>query len=404
MIDRIIEPRTSSVLPSAAVLSFSPLHRDARVQRQIRALRSICRVTAFGFTDPGIEGVQFVDASRRQLSMPRKALKAIQLKARLFGAVYDSEEAVRKTAAALENHDFDLIVANDIHTLPVALTNRRQAKILFDAHEYAPRQFESSYLWRHLFQTYQEHLCRTGIPQADAMTTVGPAIAEEYARVFGVRPAVVLSAPYYQAVRCEPRHDSTIRMVHHGSATRARRLEVMIDAMALLDERYRLDFMLIPNDSRYLSELQKRASSNPRIAFIPPVEPERIVETISGHDVGLCAYKPHSFNGYYALTNKFLDAIQARLCIVINPLEEMKKLVDKFDCGVIASDYTPRALAETLRALDRPRVEACRRAADAAAAELCYEKSAEVLLDIVRDLLGLGADEEPNRDAVPVRG
>ena len=272
---------TEAVQPAVAVLSFSPLHRDAHVQRQIRALQSICRVTAFGFTDPGIEGVQFVDASRRQLSMPRKALKALQLKARLFGAVYDSEEAVRKTAAALEDHDFDLIVAKDIHTLPVALTNCRQAKILFDAHEYAPRQLESSYLWRNLFQTYWEHLCRTGIPQADAMTTVGPAVAEEYAHVFGVRPAVVLSAPYYQAVHCEPRHDHTIRMVHHGSTTRARRLKVMIDAMALLDERYRLDFILVPDNSAYVEALRKRASSNPRVAFHPPVEPDSIAERLS---------------------------------------------------------------------------------------------------------------------------
>lgn len=393
-----------SAQPSAAVLSFSPLHRDARVRRQIRALQSICRVTAFGFTDPGIEGVHFVDASRQQLSMPQKALKTFRLKAGLFETVYGSEEAVRKTAAALEDHDFDLIVANDIHTLPVALTNRRQAKILLDAHEYAPRQFESSFVWRLLFQNYGEYLCRTRIPRVDAMTTVGPAIADAYARAFGVRPSVVLSAPYYQAIHCEPRHDRTIRMVHHGSATRARRLEVMIDTMALLDERYRLDFMLVPNDSRYLSELKKRASSNPRIEFIPPVEPERIVETISGHDIGLCAYEPHSFNGYYALTNKFLDAIQARLCIVINPLEEMKKLVDRFNCGVIASDYTPRSLTEVLRELDRPKVEACRRAANAAAAELCYEKSAEVLLGIVRELLGPGADEGPNGRAALSRG
>ena len=365
------------------------LHRDGRVQRQIRALTSMCRVTAMGWTDPCIEGVRFVDVSQRPRTTLETALMACRLKARRFETVYRSQQSVRKAAEALKDNDFSLIVANDIYALPVALTHRGSARVLFDAHEYAPRQFESWFLWRFFIQDYKEYLCRSRIPQADAMTTVAPAIGEEYTRNFGVRPALVLNTPHYRATPYAPRQDHTIRVIHHGVAIRPRCLEVMIDAMTHLDDHFRLDFMLVPNDPRYLTELRRRASPNPRITFLPHVEPERIVEVISDYDVALCTYMPHSFNGYYALPNKFFDAIQARLCVVINPLEEMKKLVDKFDCGVIAGDYTPRSLAETLRALDRDRVEACRRAADAAAAELCYEKSAEVFLDEARRLLQL---------------
>ena len=206
-------------LPSAAVLSFSPLHRDARVQRQIRALKTICRVTAMGWTDPCIEGVRFVDMSRRPLTILQKAYKGAMLKAGFFETVYHSEEPVRKATEALADHDFGLIVANDIDTLPVVLTHRERAKILFDAHEYAPRQFEHWFLWRFFIQKYKEHLCRTRIPQVDAMTTVGPAIADEYARVFGVRPSVVLNAPYYHtAALTRSREDS--RCHPHGAPWR----------------------------------------------------------------------------------------------------------------------------------------------------------------------------------------
>ena len=90
-------------------------------------------------------------------------------------------------------------------------------------------------------QKYKQHLCQTSIAQADAMTTVGPVIADEYARMFGVRPSVVLNAPYYHAAPPVPRDSSVIRMVHHGGASPSRRLEIMIDAMAHLDERFRLD-------------------------------------------------------------------------------------------------------------------------------------------------------------------
>ena len=266
------------------------------------------------------------------------------------------------------------------------------------------RQLEDWFLWRFFMQDYKEYLCRTRIPQVDAMTTVGPAIADEYMRVFGVRPAIVLNAPYYRAMPCVPRDGDIIRMVHHGGASRRRRLEVMIDAMALLDERYRLDLMLIPSDPKCLASLKRRASPDPRIAFPSPVKPDEIVEKISEYDVGLYSLPPKSFNARYAMPNKFFDFIQARLCIAIGPSPEMKQLVEQHDCGVVAQDFTAEALAKTLRTLDRRKVEAARRAADAAAAELCYEKSAEVLLGLVRDLLRLGANEGPNHDADLARG
>ena len=180
-------------------------------------------------------------------------------------------------------------------------------------------------------------------------------------------------------------------MVHVGSAFPYRRLEIMIEAMAQVDERFRLDFMLVLGNSGYLARLKKLASNNQRIAFVPPVAPDEIVERISTYDVGLCTYSPHSFSARYALPNKFFDSVQARLCIAIGPLPEMQRLVEQYDCGVVAADFTPGALARTLNNLNRQRVEACRRAPgrEIAAFDLCYERSAEVLQDTVLGLLGL---------------
>ena len=397
--DDSCESIMQSVRPSAAVLSFSPLHSDARVLRQIRVLSTICRVTAMGWTDPCMDGVRFVDVSGGPRTVRQTAQKACRLKARRFETVYRSDESVRKAATALRGHSHGLIVANDIDALPVALMYRGPARVLYDAHEYAPRQFESWFLWRFFMQAYKEYLCRIYIPQVDAMTTVGPTIAQEYAHRFDVRPAVVLNAPGYHAIPCIPRNGRLIRMVHHGNALRQRRLEVMIDAMAQLDDRFRLDFMLIPNSSGYLPELKERASSNPRITFSSPVDPTEIVERLKGYDVGLYSLPPYSFNARYALPNKFFDFIQARLCVAIGPSPEMKTLVEQHGCGVVAKDFTAQALAETLRALDRRKVEACRRASDAAAADLCYERGADVLLAMARRLLGLDEEDRVHREA-----
>ena len=355
-----------------------------------------------GFTDPGIEDVRFIGVGRRPQTILQEAYKGIMLKAGCFETAYHSEEAVRKAADALESHDFGLIVANDIAALPVALSHRKRAKILFDAHEYAPREFEHRFLWRFFMQDYKKYLCRTRIHQVDAMTTVGPAIADEYAREFGMRPSVVLNAPYFRETPCERHNGDVIRMVHHGGANRERRLEAMIDAMALLGGRFHLDAILVPGDAAYIASLKKRASFNSHVSFLSPVQPTEIVETLSGYDVGFYALPPSNFNARYALPNKFFDFIQARLCIAIGPSPEMKKIVEKYDCGVVAKGFTADALAEMLRTLDRQKVEAYRRATNAAATDYCYERSAEVMENIVRGLLGLGGEKrERGTPAVP---
>ena len=41
-------------------------------------------------------------------------------------------------------------------------------------------------------------------------------------------------------------------MVHHGGASPSRRLETMIEAMDQLDDRFRLDFMLLPSVPKYM--------------------------------------------------------------------------------------------------------------------------------------------------------
>ena len=368
------------------------------MQRQIRTLTSICRVTALGWTDPCIEGVQFVDVSQKPRTRLETAIMACRLKAKRFETVYRSQQSVCKVAEALRDHDYALIVANDLYALPVALTCQGNAKVLFDAHEYSPRQFESWFLWRFFIQEYKTYLCRTRIPHVDAMVTVGPTFAEEYARVFGARPGVVLNAPPYHAMPCTAHDGAIIRMVHRGAAIRQRRLEVMIEAMKHLDDRFRLDFILVPQDEAYLEELKRRASSNPRIAFVSPVSPDAVVEAISAYDVGVYSLPPYSFNARYALPNKLFDFIQARLCLAIGPSPEMRRIVEQYGCGVVAEDFTADALASTLRALDREKVEACRRAADVAAADLCYERSAEVLLATARRLLGLAEQERASRE------
>ena len=372
----------------ALVISFSNLDRDPRVTRQISLLTSRFRVTAAGYTAPTIRDVEFVPVSPRHWSRARKAIAASLLKARLFENTYWSSESVTDAMRALSGRLFDLIIANDILALPLALKLKGTGKVLLDAHEFAPLEFEESWRWRFFFKDYNEYLCQHYIPMADAAITVGEGIAQGYRSMLGVSMGVVTNAPPYQDIRPSSSRDNpSVRLVHHGAALPSRQLESMIEAMRHVDERFSLDFILTPTQPQYIARLKKIARNDSRIRFLPPVEMSALPKVLNGYDVGVYLLKPNNFNNRYSLPNKFFDFVQARLAIAVGPSPEMAAYVNRYQMGVVSEDFSPASFAGTLSALDRSRVNAFKAKTDVAARELCFEKAGEVFMDVIRKLL-----------------
>ena len=104
-------------------------------------------------------------------------------------------------------------------------------------------------------------------------------------------------------------------------------------------------------------------------------------------DVGVDILAPTSFNNRYALPNKFFDFVQARLALAIGPSPEMTRLVEQHDLGVVAKDFTPAALAESLNRLGRAEIDGYKQHAHRVARRLSYETSRARLLGLVDQVL-----------------
>jgi hypothetical protein len=280
-----------------------------------------------------------------------------------------------------------VIVANDLLTLPLALRLARGAKVVFDAHEYSPREYEDSLFWRFFFQGYYHHLCKKYLAEADAMFTVCQSIADEYRAQYRVTANVVTNAPPYEDLQPTPSEAGVIRMVHHGGAAPSRNLELMIKTVDLLDDRFRLDMFLVASVPGYLARLKSLVANHARVRILPPVPMQELPARLNLYDVGLYLLPPNSFNNYHALPNKFFEFVQARLAVAIGPSVEMARLVRRYDCGIVSDDFTPQALARRLNALDSDRIDYYKRQSHAAARELSFGKCAETLLAVVQDLL-----------------
>ena len=374
-----------SAKKSALVLVFSDLRKDVRVNRQIRILKDDYRVEAVGYSEPGIEGVVFHPIERPTYrGYLAKARKYLVPGLGFYEAHYWNPER-RRLLELLSIRTYDLVVANDIDTLPLAL-RLNSCKVLFDAHEYYPRQFEDQWIWNVFHRRYYRYLCRRYIRQAHRMTCVCDGIAEEYRKQFSAGSVVITNASDYAELPPRRLRGSRIRLIHHGAALRSRNIENMIRMMSGLDERFHLDLMLIPSEQRYFQHLQELAKGRENVNFVPPVAMRDVTEVLNDYDVGLYLLEPSNFNTRNALPNKFFDFIQARLALAIGPSNEMARITRKFGLGVVASDFKPESLARMLNDLTAEQVWQFKLNADRHARELSAETNRERLLAVVRGL------------------
>jgi hypothetical protein len=370
------------------ILCFSNLERDPRVYRQIIALKDDFKVVAAGCAHPKVDGVDFVALKSGSPSFFQKIYGALLRACHLDKKYYWSHFFIQDAYTQLSCLECDLILANDLDTLPLAvrLAQEKKVKLIYDAHEYAPREFESSFKWRILWQQYKTRLCRDYLPKVDAMITVCQGIADEYKRQFRVKSVLVFNAPAYENL--EPLEvKSKIRLIHHGAAIRERNIESMIDLMKELDDRFELNLMLVPSDKCYFSELQKKCFQNPKIKWLEPVKMPDISKKINQFDIGLYLLNDVGFNARFSLPNKFFEFIQARLMLAIGPSIEMARLVRENDLGIVSKNFSFTEMAKMLNTLSLEEILRYKKNSHIAAKKLSFEASQALLFQLVSHVL-----------------
>lgn len=222
------------------------------------------------------------------------------------------------------------------------------------------------------------------------MLTVSSGLAAAYRDEYGLAAEVLPNAARFHALVPAPLQPGRIRLVHHGIANPARRIEDMLAMMQHLDARFSLDLYLMPGPADYMRRLQEAVAADARVRLLPPVPMDDIIPTMNQYDVGLCYFPPATFNLANALPNKFFEYVQARVAIATGPTPDMAQLATQHGIGVVAREFTPAALAAALGALDAPALAAMKAACGPAAQALSYEHYADRLRAVV-----LGAAPAP---------
>lgn len=266
---------------------------------------------------------------------------------------------------------YDFIIVEDLFLLPIAHKIKGEAKLIFDAREYYPKQLELSWFFRFFEQNERYRLCRQYLIKCDYLFTVSKGLADEYLKEFGVKMEVFMSAPPFK--NCSMiSNNKIIKIVHHGVANWNRKLENMIDIVGGLDNKFTLDFYLT-GDATYIDKLKKNALKYTNVFFKEPVEYNNIIPTLNKYDVGFFYVEPTTFNLLHCLPNKFFEYIQANLMIAIGPSPDMSELVNKYDCGIVAKEFSLESMIQELQKLTMSEVVKYKKNSSIAAKQLCYE-------------------------------
>jgi hypothetical protein len=368
------------------ILSFPDISADARVLKQVRYFAERYEVTTYGYGPCPDARVVHIELDP---SSGIRRWRRRDLVLRRFHAMYDSQPAVRRARADLSPLEpFDVILANDIDTVPIALELAPLGGVHADIHEYAPRQNEEILIWRIFEAPYMRWLCRRLLPRVASMTTVGAGIAAEYRRVFGVDAEVVTNAAPYAELPVRP-VDSPIRLVHSGASLRNRRLELLLDAVTATTSDVTLDLYLMGNDPEYVGELRKRGAASDRIRFPDPVPYSALIERLNEYDMGVHVVAPTNFNNRWALPNKFYDYVQARLGLIIGPSPEMRSILKEYDLGVVTESFDASSLTTVLDSLTTEQTARWKTNANAAARTLSAEAQVEIWGKAVDRLMSL---------------
>lgn len=256
----------------------------------------------------------------------------------------------------IKNSQYHYIIAHDLYLLPYLFDNFKNQKIIFDAREYYPKEFESNFIFNYLERPERELICKIYLPKCFKILTVSDKISEEYKTNFNVESLVVLSLPYLKSLPpIAKRENDEIKIVHHGMANPDRKIENMISVVEKIGKNFSLDLVLVGNN-KYTEKLKKISKSS-KIRFLKPWPFNEIIANLSNYDVGFFYVEPTTFNLKYCLPNKFFEFIHAGLAIAIGPSPEMQKIVEKYNIGIVSDEFSIESMSTALENLNQYNLE-----------------------------------------------
>jgi len=175
------------------ILSYTNLKNDPRPYRQIKSLYQNVEVHTIGTSKSGLEKT-FTKLIKNNFIID--AFRILLLKLRLYDNYYWDNHK-KKILSGKNNSRYNLLIAHEIRLVPLALKLAKGSPVILDAHEYSPKNFDDSLIWRFFIKKYYTYLCDKYLPMVDKIITVSPGIVNAYKKNYSIKPILITNACEY---------------------------------------------------------------------------------------------------------------------------------------------------------------------------------------------------------------
>ncbi len=250
--------------------------------------------------------------------------------------------------------EFDILHCNDLNTLPIAVIIKKffnkNIKIAYDAHEYETETNGLHGIQKVLIKKLEKFL----IKYTDKVITVSNAIADEYAKLYGIqKPSLVLNTPPYKEIVKKDLFRESFGIdknktifLYQGGLSSGRGIEILLDTFKQINDDKNVVIFMGYGPLETLLKITAKEYKN--IYFHKAVTPDILLDYTSSADFGISTIEDSCLSYRYCLPNKIFEYLMAELPIIVSNLHEMKQLVENHAIGVVLKENTQNGLNEAI--------------------------------------------------------
>lgn len=292
------------------------------------------------------------------------------------GALFYAEFNIRLYLFLLF-HKSSILVANDLDTLLAnycSLPFKRGNKLVYDTHEYFTEvpELTARPRVRAVWLAIEKWI----FPKLENIITVNQSIADAYHKRYGKKVHIVRNiSPKWNPKEVKSRSELGLPVtgrliIFQGAGINVERgAEEAVYAMKYIDDAH----LLFVGDGDVISDL-KRIIEEEKLASKVHIFGKRPYDELLNFthhaDLGLSLDKPSNDNYRFSLPNKLFDYIHTLTPVLVSDVIEVKRIVEKYELGIVTKTHDPKELAREINALfeDKLRyqgfVEQCKKAGE----------------------------------------
>ena len=263
---------------------------------------------------------------------------------------------------ALKKEKFDYILIHLVDSLPFAVKVKKRtgARLVYDCQEYFKGQYEEESPYKRKWVNEAQDSC---VADADMVLATTNVMLQRLQQEFsGPRFFFrVRNTPLKKSLHLERRENRTLKMIWHGLSLvpkNIRGVHIILEAVSYCKTSVELFLQggITDSNRTKLELMLKELSIQGKVHVLPPADPDLILESLSGYDLGVLGELATQDNQRLTSSNKLFEYIYAGLAILSPDIPGLTETIKEYGVGLLYKQGDSRDLAEKIDALNTDRV------------------------------------------------